>query len=140
MIASIETGYLVNPRIIESTPIITEPLPIKEETRHFLQKAMHAVVTKGSACRLDRLHQKEFLIYAKTSTAQTSSLDRINDGKEFLEHSWLASNFRYKNGAPLTLIIITEYTGRTGIPTRMAYSFLKEYKNLVDAQEQNQKN
>lgn len=137
MIASIQTGYLVNPRIIESTPIITESLPIKEETRHFLQKSMSAAVTKGSACWLDRLNQKDFVIYAKTSTAQTSSLDRVHDGKEFLEHSWLASNFIYKNTQPLTLVIVTEYTGRTGLPVRTAYTFLKEFKALADAREKN---
>ncbi len=132
MVASIQTGYLVSPRIIESSPILTEKLPIKEETRQFLQKSMHAVVTRGSACWLDRLHQRDFVIHAKTSTAQTSSLEKLKDGKEFWEHSWLACNFTYKDNQPLTLVIITEHTGRTGIPVRVAYNFLKEYKALMD--------
>jgi penicillin-binding protein 2 len=132
MVASIETGFLVTPRIMETTPIVCEPLAIKLETRRFLQKSMHASVTKGTARWLDRLHNKDFIIHAKTSTAQTSSLEKLKDGAEFLEHSWLASNFTYKNYPPLTLVIITEKTGRTGIPPRIAYNFLKGYKTLMD--------
>ena len=132
MVASIETGFLVTPRIIESTPITCEHLKIKLETRHFLQKSMHASVTKGTARWLDRLHNKDFIIHAKTSTAQTSSLDKLKEGAEFLEHSWLASNFTYKNYPPLTMVILTEKTGRTGIPPRIAYNFLRGYKTLMD--------
>ena len=133
MIAAIETGFLVTPRIIESLPITQKPLAIKTETRLFLQKAMHAAVTHGTARWLNQLPQ-DFVVHAKTSTAQTASLEKSNTGKkEFLEHSWLASNFRYKHHPPLTLVIITEHTGRTGIPPRIAYNFLKRYKNKIDS-------
>lgn len=132
MVAAIETGFLVTPRIIEDTPITCEPLGIRLETRQFLQKSMHASVTKGTARWLDRLHQKDFIIHAKTSTAQTCSLEKLKDGKDFLEHSWLSCNFTYKENSPLTMVIITERTGRTGIPSRTAYTFLKGYKNIMD--------
>ncbi len=135
LVAAIETGFLVNPRIIESTPIVTEPLAIQGETRRFLQKCMHASVTKGTARWLDRLHQRDFILHAKTSTAQTCSLDKLKDGAQFLEHSWLACNFTYKNYPPKTLVILTERTGRTGVPPRVAYNFLRGYKNFMDKQE-----
>ncbi len=133
LIASIQTGFLVTPYIIADTPIMREPLLIQYETRKFLQKAMHAAVTKGSARWIDRLHDKGFLIHAKTSTAQTSSLEKSKTGKEFLEHSWLACNFTYKNHPPLTMIILTEFTGKIGLPARTAYNFLKQYKILMDS-------
>jgi len=135
MVAAVETGFLVNPRIIESTPITREPLAIQLETRRFLQKCMQASVTKGTARWLDRLHQKDFVLYAKTSTAQTCSLDKLKDGAQFLEHSWLACNFTYKDYPPKTLVILTERTGRTGVPPRIAYTFLRGYKNLMDVAE-----
>ncbi len=70
---------------------------------------------------------------ALTSTAQTSSLEKSKTGKEFLEHSWLACNFTYKNHPPLTMIILTEFTSKIGLPARTAYNFLKQYKILMDS-------
>ena len=82
MIGSIETGYLVSTRLIENSTPHYEPLKIKYETRTFLRQTMHAVVTKGTARMFNKLD--DFIIRAKTSTAQTSTLSKRKQGEAFL--------------------------------------------------------
>jgi len=137
MIGSIETGYLVTPRILETDPVQYEPLQISQNTRAFLQETMTAVVKEGTARTLS--YMKDFTIQAKTSTAQTSALEKRDMGEEYREHGWVAANFRYKNNPPLTIVIIVENAGGTKMPLMIAKAFMKSYKNLINLQENESK-
>jgi penicillin-binding protein 2 len=130
MIASIETGYLINPRILENTPLIYEPLKIKHKTRKFLQNAMHGVTLEGTARTLNKFDN--FRIHAKTSTAQTSTLDKRKMGTQFLEHGWLVANFSYKGENPLTMVVLVENAGNSRMSLMVAKSFLKAYEDLME--------
>jgi len=133
LIGSIETGYLITPRIVEQSPQMYEPLNIRYETRQFLKKAMLSVVEEGTARTLNKL--EGFSIYAKTSTAQTSMLDKRKMGDKYLEHGWCAANIRYKDHPPLTMVILTENTGNARLSLLVAKSFLKQYRTLLELRE-----
>ncbi len=133
MVGSIETGHLVTPRIVQSAPVKCEPLTIAPSTRNFLQETMMAVVQEGTAHVLNSL--TDFTIRAKTSTAQTSALEKRDMGEEYLEHGWAAINFRYKNNPPLTLVIIVENAGGTRMPLMVAKTFMKSYKKVLDLEQ-----
>ena len=130
MVGAVETGYLTSMRITEDMPIIKEPLAIRAETRNFLQQAMHAVTTKGTARRLSYMY--DFIIRAKTSTAQTSALNKKKMSAEYLEHGWLAANFSYKGQPAMTMIILTEKTGGTQLPITIAKEFLQGYRRIME--------
>ena len=130
MVGAVETGYLTSMRITEDMPIIKEPLGIKPETRNFLQQAMYAVTTKGTARRLSYMH--DFIIRAKTSTAQHSALNKKKMSAEYLEHGWLAANFSYKGQPAMTMIILTEKTGGTQLPITLAKEFLQGYRRTME--------
>lgn len=129
MIASIFTGSLVTPRILEDEPVVSQPLDIKPETRSFLQKAMRSVVTKGTGKKLR--HLKNARIYAKTSTAQVASLDKKQLGKAFFEHAWFASYYQPDSGSPLVLVVLLENAGSAAVATQVARDFLIQYQNTV---------
>ncbi len=129
MVAAVETGYLTSMRITEDMPVIKEPLAIRPETRKFLQQAMYAVTTKGTARRLSYMH--DFIIRSKTSTAQMSGLHKKKISDDFLEHGWLAANFSYKGQPAMTLVILTEKTGGTELPITIAKEFLQKYRNVM---------
>lgn len=133
MIGSIETGYLVSLRLTENSIPQYEPLKIKYETRAFLRQAMHAVVTKGTARMFNSLD--DFIIRAKTSTAQTSTLSKRKQGETFLEHGWFAGNFSFRGSPPLTLVILTENAGNAKLPMLIGREFLKNYKELMELRE-----
>ena len=132
MISSIFTGTLVTPRILSTEPIQTEPLTIKPETLNFLQKSMRAVVTKGTGKRVKSL--KDFKIYAKTSTAQTSALHKRSLGQKYLEHAWFVLYFQYLDQLPLTLIVIVEHAGTSRVPAIITKNFLINYQKHITAQ------
>ncbi len=131
MIASIFTGYLVKPRILINEPISKQPLDIKQETIEFLKKSMKAVVTKGTGRNISKV--KDIEIYAKTSTAQTSTFSKRLLGKEYLEHGWFVGYLSYKDYKPLTIVILIEHVGSSRIATLAAKNFLIEYKKLMDS-------
>ncbi len=133
MLASIETGYLVTPRVVEHVPTTAEILNIKPEIRYFLKDAMKATAEIGTARILNGM--KDFKIYAKTSTAQTSKLENRELGAEHLEHGWLGANFRYKNQKPMTLLVLTEKTGTAYIARVIAKNFLIGYRMLMEQRE-----
>ncbi len=138
MIASIESGVLVTPHVIKTDDLKTEPLNIKSETRSFLQETMRETVLDGTAVRLRRF-LKHYNLCAKTSTAQTSSLSKRENGKEFMEHGWLAVNFSYKNMRPLTLIILLENVGTSREAITVAEQFFIAYKELMELRIQKEK-
>lgn len=129
MISSIFTGYLPVPRIITSEPLRKENLDIHPATLSFLRKSMKTTVRKGTGRKARITDMK---IYAKTSTAQTSSLDKRKMGSEYLEHGWFAGYFKYKDNPPYALIIQLEHAGSAQVAAGIAKEFLTEYKRSVD--------
>lgn len=129
MIGGIGTGYLVRPRILTDELIDTEPLDIQPETRDFLLRSMKAVIRYGTG---KRLAVKDLTIYAKTSTAQVSSLEKTKADKKYLENGWFAAFWTYKQEKPLVLIIVVERAGTSQVPLAIAKNFLLAYKKLVD--------
>lgn len=130
MFASINTGYLVNPRILEEEPININPLPIKHESLEFLQESMKQVTEQGTAQQLNKI--PDITIYAKTGTAQTSSLEKRKLGGKHVEHAWFIANFTYKDQNPLTLVILLEHAGYVRIATNMVKQFILRYKHYID--------
>lgn len=130
MISSIFTGFLVTPHILMDEPIHRESLAISKETRIFLQQSMKAVIHHGTGRRIKQV--KDITIFAKTSTAQTSQLDKRELGTSYLEHGWFAGYFFYKDQKPLTIVILVENAGSSMVATSLAKDFLVQYKKLVD--------
>jgi len=131
MISSIFTGYLVTPRILDQEPIVIHPLEIAPDTLAFLRQSMKKVVTQGTGKNISRI--KDFEIYAKTSTAQTSALHKRRLGNIYREHRWFVLYFTYKNNKPITLVILIEHSESAAAAKNTAKKFLIEYKRFVDA-------
>lgn len=130
LIAGIFTGNLPRPRILLHEPIHNTPLLIKDETRSLLQQSMKMTVEMGTGQYVNA--NKDFHVYAKTSTAQTSSLEKRTLGKEHMEHGWFVAHVGYKNNDPITIVILVEHAGTSKIPTAIAKKFLLGYKKLID--------
>lgn len=130
MIASIFTGYLVAPRLLINEPIVTTPLAIKPETITFLKKSMKSVVKSGTGRIIRKV--KDIVIYAKTSTAQTSDFSKRKLDEKYLEHGWFVGHFQYKDYDPLVIVILVERVGTAQIATTIAKNFLIEYKKYMD--------
>lgn len=130
MIASISSGYLVRPRILKEEDVVKDDLKISRKTLTFLKNAMHEATIYGSARLLGYL--SDFEVYAKTGTAQTSSLTREKISKKQYEHAWIACNFSYKRQKPLTMLILIENMGSSTPAIQLAYKFLKEYKDFYE--------
>lgn len=137
MIASIDTGYLVTPRILEESTVHYEPLNIAHSTRLFLQDTMKEVVNEGTARILANL--KGFEVFAKTSTAQTSDLEKRDMGEQYLEHGWVAVNFKYKNEPTMTMVVLVENAGSAALSLMIARAFLKGYRDLTNLRTERQK-
>lgn len=130
MISAIFTGYLVKPRILEKESIDKVTCSITQETRHFLKKGMHWAVKKGTGTGVTTT--KDFEIYAKTSTAQTSTKNKRHLGKNFLEHGWFVAYFKYKNHNPLVLVILVEHAGSAQVAKKVAQKLLIEYHKMAN--------
>ncbi len=130
MVSAVFSKTLITPRILMNEPIQCRELDIKSETLDFLQRSMRAVVTKGTGQRVSQV--KNIEIYAKTSTAQVSSLNKRHLDKTHLEHGWFVAYFRYKDYAPLTTVILIEHAGSSRLPTITAKNFLIRYKQYKD--------
>lgn len=130
MISAIFTGQLVTPRILLDEPVECTPMQIKAETRKFLQQSMQKVVHQGTGQRVKQV--KDIKIYAKTSTAQTSGMEKHDLGGEYLEHGWFVCYFYYKNEKPLTVVILVEHASTSRVASEIAKNFLSEYKKMID--------
>ena len=128
MVGSIFTGYLVKPRILLSEEIETMPLSLKNQTRDFLKESMKYVVAQGTGRRVSSV--KDIDIYAKTSTAQISDLQKRKLSTEFYEHAWFVAYCTYKNYEPFVFVILIENAGTSQIPTLIAKQLLIAYKEL----------
>ncbi|TET05809.1 penicillin-binding protein 2 [Candidatus Dependentiae bacterium] len=133
MISSIFTQELVMPRILTNEPVQKRKLALNPETLSFLQHSMRAVVTQGTGHRISKV--KSIEIYAKTSTAQVSGLQKRHLDQSYLEHGWFVAYFCYKNYKPLTIIILIEHSGSSRLPTVTAKNFLIQYKKIMDAKD-----
>lgn len=131
MIGAIFTGYLVKPRLLLDESIETMPLLIEPETREFLKESMHLVIQKGTGKQLQKI--KDLEIYAKTSTAQTSSLEKSFIDNQFKEHGSFVTYFHYKDNNPLVLAILIEKAGSSKVPTIIAKNFIVGYKKLHES-------
>lgn len=130
MIGSIFTGYLVKPRLLQQDPIITQPLQLKPETIKFLQQSMKLVVTDGTGQQINSV--KDITIYGKTSTAQTSMLQKRDMGKTYQEHAWFVAHVQYKKEAPFIIVVCIEHCGSSRKATMTVKRFLQQYKLLIN--------
>lgn len=130
MASSVYAGYLVNPRILEQEPIIKTPLNISSSTLKFLRDSMKRVVTHGTARSINR--GKDFEIYAKTGTAQTSDLTKREMGNIYREHKWLIGTFKYKENKPITFVILIENAESPSLSSQAINKLLNGYKKLTD--------
>lgn len=131
LIGSIFTRKLITPRILENEPITSTVLPIKQETLNFLKKSMKSVVRRGTGKGIPTIQDLE--IFAKTSTAQISSLEKTAQNKALLEHGWFAAYFTFKGKNPLVLVLLVEKAGSSRIPTTIAKQFFLKYKKIMVA-------
>jgi len=136
MISSIESGYLVKPRILEHETIEREKLDISKETLRFLRNSMKEAVNSGTVMLLSFI--RGFEVCAKTGTAQTCSLslDKEKLQRKHLEHAWLSGWFSYKGSKPLAIMIVVENVGSSSIALRFADRFLRGYRALQEADKQ----
>ncbi|MDP3888946.1 MAG: penicillin-binding protein 2 [bacterium] len=130
MISSIFTGIIPTPRFLSIEKPHGRPLDIKSETLAFLKKSMKLVVTMGTGQRVSRI--KDFEIYAKTSTAQTSLYSKRTLGSNYLEHGWFAAHLTYKTSSPLVAVILIENVGSSMVAANVVLNFLIAYKKLID--------
>jgi penicillin-binding protein 2 len=128
MIGSIFTGFLVKPRILNIEPIEKKPLLINSSTQSFLRNAMQSVVQHGTARIFKTL--KNFIIFAKTGTAQTTRLKKKRASKKEFEHAWFTICFQYKDQSPLVLVVLVEHAGSSRPARAIAYQFLRAYEKL----------
>jgi len=131
MISSIFEGYLVTPRLLEVENIEKSPLEVSRSTREFLKDSMHWAVKSGTAISLSRL--VDFELYAKTGTAQTSSLALREKTNKYLEHAWFVTYFKCKNQPPLTMVVLVEEAADSRVATAIARKFLIEYRHHLEA-------
>lgn len=132
MIASIFTGQVVQPRMLEHQRPLSTPLQLEKTTRAFLKKSMKSVVTEGTGKRIKSI--KDIKVYAKTGTAQTSDLAKRKLGGEYLEHALLVAYFRYQDTDPLVLVTLIEHAGSTKPAITCAKKFLLAYRDYMKQQ------
>lgn len=129
MVASICSGYLVKPRVLELEEEEKTPLEFSPATIAFLKDAMKEVVNSGTARLLSFI--KDVDIYAKTGTAQTSSLDKDVVSKKQLEHAWVTGFFTAHGGGPsYAFAVLVENAGSSRPALEFADKFLREYVKI----------
>lgn len=133
MLCSIVDGYLTTPRLIQEEPVIKKKLDISKPTREFLLESMKTAVVVGTGRKISKI--KDITVYAKTGTAQTSSLEKRNLGKKFKEHTWFIGSIQYKEEKPLVMVIIFEHCGNHKEIQSYAKSFLMRYRNYCSHKE-----
>ncbi len=131
MISSIFTSELVRPRIVATEPVNKQPLHIAQDTLEFIRSCMKQVIIQGTGKTMNNI--KDIEIWGKSSTAQTSSLDKRDLGGKHLEHGWFVMHFKYKHHRPLTLVTLIGHAGSTQPAKMVAKQFIKEYKILMDS-------
>lgn len=137
VIASLETGTLVTPRILVCEPIGIKPLEISENTRLLIKKYLKTATRAGTARTLNRL--KDYDLFGKTGTAQVIYQAKEDAEKEidemFRPHGWFIVCARYKEYPPIVLTIFIEHINTSHVAVDVAEKFLKRYADYLDAQE-----
>lgn len=130
MVASICTGYLIKPRLLESEVIAKEPLKFKPETLKLLREGMKEAVNMGTGHIFSFI--SGFDVYAKTGTAQTCALDKEKRYKHQYEHAWVTGYFTYRGSKPLALVVLLENEGSSTIALQFVNKFLRKYREIKD--------
>ncbi len=134
MVSAICEGFLVRPCILKAAAESNEhekrPLAISQTTRSFLKESMALARERGTSRRLRNMNIE---LYAKTGTAQTSSLEKRNFGKKYREHGWIIVYIRYQNYEPLALLVLLENAGSSSYAIDVAVAFISRYCVLMDA-------
>lgn len=130
MVASICTGYLVKPRILQSEEIKKENLKFRPETLKLLREGMKEAVNVGTVRILSLI--SGFDVHAKTGTAQTCSLDKEKHFKHQYEHAWVTGYFSYKGSKPLAMVALLENEGSSSVALQFVNKFLRKYRELKD--------
>lgn len=130
MVASIFTGYLVKPRLLQSEEIKKEPLKFRPETLKILRDGMKEAANVGTARLLGFI--SGFDIYAKTGTAQTCSLDKEKHFRHQYEHAWVTIHFSYRGSKPLVMVVLLENEGSSTVALQFVNKFLRKYRELKD--------
>lgn len=134
MVGGIVEGYLVKPRLLTEEPIIKNNLNISLNTRNFLLEAMKTAITIGTGKRLNKI--KDITVYAKTGTAQTSSLEKRDQGQRFKEHTWFIGSMQYQNAKPLVIVTIFEHCGDHKEILSFIKKFLMRYRSYCSENKQ----
>ena len=135
-IGSIFTKKLYKPRILQTEEVVHTAIDIKDETLHFLKKSMKSVVRRGTGKGIPTI--KDLEIYAKTSTAQISSLEKSVSNKNYLEHGWFGAYFTYKGTNPLVMVLLVEKAGSSRVPISIAKQFFLQYRQYMQNQSNDQ--
>jgi penicillin-binding protein 2 len=130
MFSGIFSGYLSKPRILKDEPVETSALYVQAETLEFLKKSMKSVVTEGTGRRVNRI--KDMEVYAKTSTAQISTIDKRGLGQQYFEHGWVVVHFTIKGQKPFILVVLVEHAGTSRVPVIIARNLLLDCKKCYE--------
>ena len=125
MIGAVFTGLLVKPRIMLNEEKGYETIDVLPSTLSFLQEAMYAVAKEGTARSFGKL--KDFVVFAKTGTAQTARLDKKKQMKSDFEHAWFSCCFSYKQQRPMVLVVLVEHAGTSRPAMDIAREFLRSF-------------
>ena len=60
-------------------------------------------------------------------------------GEQYLEHGWVAVNFKYKNEPTMTMVVLVENAGSAALSLMIARAFLKGYRDLTNLRTERQK-
>ena len=93
---------------------------------------MRSVALTGSGRNVSKI--RDMQVYAKTATAQTSALDRRDEGIRYKEHGWFVCYVRYKDNPPIVIVALLENIGSSRVATGVVGNFLVAYKKYLDEQ------
>lgn len=133
MLSAISEGYLVQPRILEETPVERKELLIQASTRTFLKRCMKAAIKHGTGQAARNI--PDMTVYGKTGTAQLGSLEKSENDQNLREHGWFVAVFKYKECPPLTMVILVEHAGGSHVPVMVGKRFLTSYRSYMQRHE-----
>lgn len=126
---SIFSGSLVKPRIVQTEQQLQEPLLIQPQTRSFLKKSTRLAVTQGRLKEIGTIPGLK--VYAKTGTAQVSSLSRKKKDNHYKEHAWVVVHVKPCKGKDFSLIILVEHAGSSKEAITIAKKLLTGYTETM---------
>mgnify|MGYP001019049675 CR=1 FL=1 len=114
----INGGKLLKPLLVDTDePVVQGTLPLKDEYRELIAKAMVETTERGTARSIKRT---DATMGGKTGTAQVVKLIDANNRRKtedmpykYRDHAWLAS-FGDKNGERYVVVCLVEHGGHGG--------------------------